>query len=120
MDIIRQNKKIIIGIIGVIALFVVYVFLKPDAKDGVPIVSSSSTAGGEPEVNRDILALLTDLKSIKIDRTFFEAPTLRTLYDFSVPLIDEPKGRANPFAPIGVGGASVGTTTKKTVQQGGF
>lgn len=126
MDILRQNKKIIIGILGVIVLFVVYVLLKPDAKGGAPIVSSSSTAGDEPEVSRDILALLVDLKSIKIDRTFFETPALRTLQDFSVPLVEEPRGRANPFAPVGVGGAHTSTTTttttttKKTPLHGSF
>lgn len=113
MELFKDHKNIFIGIGIVIILFIGYSFVKPDsnAKKEVQVVSSQ--AGGQtPAASREIVALLADLKSIKIKRDFFSEPAFRSLYDFSTPVPDEPRGRTNPFAPVGSDAVPTGTPTK--------
>lgn len=116
MEFLKSHKNIVIGIVVVLVLFIGYSFVKPDASDPTtPTVSSSVAAPtGDLTASRDIIALLVDLRAIKIQPDFFSDPALRSLEDFSVPLVDEPRGRANPFAPIGVESTGIATTTKTT------
>ena len=53
-------------------------------------------------VGSEILALLNDLKSIKIDGSIFASQMFIELQDFSVIIPEELKGRENPFDPIGI------------------
>ncbi len=53
------------------------------------------------EEGRAVLALLNDLRSLSLDETFFSNRIFMSLEDWSVVLVPEPMGRANPFAPIG-------------------
>jgi hypothetical protein len=46
------------------------------------------------------LEKLDQLKS-KLNDDLFQTAVFQSLVDYSLPLPDEPKGRANPFAPIG-------------------
>jgi len=105
MDTIKNHKNIFIGIGFVIVLFIGYSLIKPDTNSvqKVPLVSSQ-TATQEPAVKREIIALLVDLQSIRIKSDFFSDQAFRSLYDFSTPIPDEPRGRTNPFAPVAPGG----------------
>ena len=53
------------------------------------------------EVGADILLLVDKLKAVNIDSSVFSGPLYSGLVDQSVPLIEEFKGRLNPFATIG-------------------
>ena len=44
--------------------------------------------------------LLDVLQSLRLDISFFDNPAFRALKDGTVPLVSEPVGRANPFAPL--------------------
>ena len=69
------------------------------------------------EEGGDLIALLLELKSIKLDTAILQNPTFLTLQDFSVTLIPEPVGRVNPFAPLGDNAprnTPVSTTTTAT------
>lgn len=107
MDFFKAHKNIFIGIGVVVVLFVLYsYFLKPDtaAITSQPVVSTQATVNpAQSAVGRDIIALLVDLKAIKIKSDFFSDPTFGSLQDFSTPIPDEPRGRANPFAPVSAG-----------------
>ena len=107
MEFFTKYKKILIGILVVVALFIAYAALKPK-KDGATAPITVEQAGGVPKEASDIVVLLSDLKTIKIDTSFFESPALRPLRDFALPLAEEPKGRVNPFAPFS--DAAVGET----------
>lgn len=100
MDTLRKHKKTL-GIIGVIIVaFVLYnFFLKPDGtQEGVV----SNTPSEQPQAGREILSLLIDLKEIQLNGELLRSQTFQSFEDFSVPIAPEPKGRPNPFAPVGV------------------
>lgn len=51
-------------------------------------------------------ALAGELGQISFDTSIFSDPRFKALIDFSAPTTSEPKGRADPFAPIpGVSGS---------------
>ncbi|MEI6345762.1 MAG: type 4a pilus biogenesis protein PilO [bacterium] len=68
-----------------------------------PMVSSKtspvSAAADDPKVK--VLLMLERLSSLKLDRGFFDSQLFKNLRDFGVEVVAEPKGRPNPFAPIG-------------------
>lgn len=61
------------------------------------VVSSQS------QIAQKITAQLDRLEQLKnkLSGDLFSDPIFNSLVDYSQPLPDEPKGRANPFAPIG-------------------
>jgi hypothetical protein len=97
-------KKIIIGIVGAIILFIVYaVFIKPDPS-ATPLVdngSDSNVSADAQLLGTQISQALLRIEQIKLDRSIFSSDIYRSLKDRSRPIIDEPMGRPNPFAPLG-------------------
>lgn len=67
-----------------------------------PYTTANPDFSGTPIVGQDILSLVTKLKTISLDQSFFSSPLFIRLQDFSVTLFPESQGRPNPFAPIGV------------------
>lgn len=96
----QKYKKGIVVIVIIILLFIVYsMFLK---KDDEPVLSTASAAGTQLSAeNSELISLLSQLRSINLNREIFTDETFRSLSDFSVILIPEPVSRPNPFAPIG-------------------
>lgn len=100
MDTLRKHKKIL-GIIGVaVVAFALYnFFLKPDGtEEGVV----SNAPSQQPQAGREILSLLIDLKEIQLNGELFQSNAFQSFEDFSIPIAPEPKGRPNPFAPVGI------------------
>jgi hypothetical protein len=60
------------------------------------------SAQGTAFSGRDFLRTLVNLQSLKLNDAIFSSAVFTSLIDFSVPLQPEPKGRANPFLPIGL------------------
>lgn len=100
-----QNKKIIVAGFVLFAVFAyANIFHKETRAQEEPLVTPDPPPAGQNEGNqkgREILALLADLKKIQLDGSIFDDPKFQELQDFSRELIPEPKGRPNPFAPIG-------------------
>jgi hypothetical protein len=98
-------KKIILLILLAIVLFVVYaVFIKKDptnTSDGNLITGGGVLSEDARALGNQISQALLRLEQIKLDRNIFTNNIYVTLVDRSEPIIDEPIGRPNPFAPIG-------------------
>lgn len=95
MDIIKDNKNIIVGlIIFAIAFFVYNAFLR---SDGSLLLSAPSTTG----TGAALLKMSEDLKQTDLSQELFSSPGFVRLADFTVPVPDLPLGRPNPFSPIG-------------------
>lgn len=66
--------------------------------------NSALLQGSSPDVSDnvgvEVLTLLNQIQSLKIDSTLFSEPVYKTLVDYSVPIPAQPIGRTNPFAPI--------------------
>lgn len=113
LAILKQNKILFIVLAVVIVLFVGYAMSDKTPEPG-PLQKQS--ASGSSDVEQEILQLLMDVQSIRLDSSIFQDPAFATLRDFSREIVQEPSGRENPFAPVGgaaVAGAVVdfGTST---------
>jgi len=96
----KQSKKIflIIGLFVFAALGMFFSGDKSFAQDSLISVETASNAAGTGE---EILALLAEFSVIKLDDAIFTDPIFLSLKDYHVDLVQEPKQRDNPFAPIG-------------------
>ena len=106
-------KNIIIGVVLVIALFLIYIFFikKGPATDatltssGAPVSDGTDVSGATgdmSQVSKDFVSLLLSVKSIKLDDSLLKNPAFVSLQDSSIILTqDGNEGRLNPFAPIG-------------------
>jgi hypothetical protein len=100
----NNKKTIIAGILVFAAAISSHVFQnETQAQEPLVVPDTASSLGGEGtnQAGREILALLADMKSVRLDESIFSDPMFQSLQDISVELIAEPKGRPNPFAPIG-------------------
>lgn len=98
MSIFTRFKNIFIILVVVAAAFVAYSVFFTGGNTGaltVQEVDPSQTA-----VEQELIALLLQLKSIKLDPSLFDNADFQSLQDFSQGLVPEPVGRPNPFSPL--------------------
>jgi hypothetical protein len=96
----KKYKNIILIIIIFAIAFIGYTLLF--GKDRNEAVLSSESTGEMSVVEGDLVSLLIELRSVKLDDSIFSNPAFRSLRDFSQELVPEPVGRRNPFAPLGI------------------
>jgi hypothetical protein len=97
----KQSKKtfLLIGLFVFAALGMFFSGDKSFAQDSqISVETASNAAAGTGE---EILALLAEFSVIKLDDAIFTDPIFLSLKDYHVDLVQEPKQRDNPFAPIG-------------------
>lgn len=95
-----SKVKKIIGIVVIIVLgFIGYRFFFVSEPE--PALESQNVSN--QSVGRELLTLLSTLQSLELDGEVLEDPDFLSLEDFSVSVSENPLGRRNPFAPIGVG-----------------
>ena len=122
--------KNIIIFTAIAATFVlIYIFfIRPSPEEENLVVSPSTTIlpdiGGSstssqvvaPLVAKDFLALLLNVKNIKLDDAILSDPAFLTLRDSSIVLIpDGNEGRPNPFAKFGNDAVTMPTTPTSPV-----
>lgn len=112
-------RNIIIFIVIAAAFILIYIFfIKPSSQEANLVTSTpsaslpdmnnsplSSDTGNTSDtslVARDFLALLLNVKNIKLNDAIFSDPTFGSLRDSSIVLVpDGTEGRPNPFAQFG-------------------
>lgn len=94
-------------ILILIIAFVVYaVFFKDDPQLD-PLVSGKNSTPGlavgadTKVIANEIFQSLTRIESLTLDRVIFTNPIFQSLNDRGEPILPEPIGRRNPFAPLG-------------------
>lgn len=113
MDFFKKNKKAVIGTLAVVGIFLIYTFFFRPSTD--PEVLQSDQTFSSPQVpGRDLIVILRRLEGIALDGSVFQSDAFRSLTDFSIPLVKEPIGRDNPFAPVGFEGVDAASTSVKT------
>jgi hypothetical protein len=102
-------KKIIVLIV-VIAVggFLAYNFFGKSDEPETGLVRNESV-----KVGADLLAALATLDTLRLDTDFFKDQTFRRLVNFSRDIPAQPKGRSNPFAPIGAANLPATTTNNQ-------
>lgn len=64
-----------------------------------PAITTTPVVGASTG-DQTLIATLLQLRSVKLDGTVFTDPAFTALQDFSTPIVPEPVGRPNPFAPL--------------------
>ncbi len=114
-ELLQKYKKLFIALLVVVLVFIGFQFFKGNTDTSG--LTSQPVAGVVPEEGGDLISLLLELKSIKLDTSILQNPVFLTLQDFSVELASEPVGRLNPFAPIGVGASPAGSATETAEEE---
>lgn len=98
-------KKIIITVVIIGLIYFVYsMFFKKSENDalisGTNTFTPSRNLAETQLLGNQITQALIRIESLNLDRGVFENPIFRSLVDRSEPIIEEPVGRTNPFAPL--------------------
>lgn len=106
MELLKKNFPLI-GIIIIVILGAAWYALSSGSGTDAPVevteggVLVATQGDPEAEADPDVLKLLLDMRAIKLDGRLFKAPAFRALQDTGKQILAEPKGRQNPFAPVG-------------------
>ena len=93
MDFLSKNKGLLgTGIILILALFIY------NMMSGSAAPTSEAPAA---DIGADLLKVADNISKATLSQELFSTTGYRILSDFSTPLIEEPLGRPNPFAPLG-------------------
>lgn len=109
MQSLLQHKLILI-LLGFALAGLIWYGLSPSSPEG-DLVSSAGTENAQ--VDQGLVPTLLTLRAVKLDGTIFSAPAFTRLKDISTEIIEEPVGRANPFAPLSAR-TTTGTSTQTT------
>ncbi len=93
-----KSSLIIVAII-VIAL-IAYFYYKGNGSSSNSTSLLTQTSTDSSIIGSQILGLLNQIQSLRIDASLFADPGYQTLRDFSVAIPPENVGRTNPFAPL--------------------
>lgn len=104
-----MNSKAIYIIIGLVVIGAVLYFTMSSGSSTPASGTLSVDVANAADVNvgDDVLILLGQINSLKIDKDFFTDPkhpsyaAYKSLVDYTVPIPQQNVGRANPFAPFG-------------------
>jgi hypothetical protein len=93
----------IIGIILVVCAVGYYFYSQsnaPVSPDSSLTLTTTSSDGTSGIIGSNVLSLLSEIKGLNIDTSFFQTPVYESLTDFSVTIPAEPVGKSNPFTPL--------------------
>lgn len=94
-------KNLTIGAVVIGVSFMAYSFFINKSDEGDSSITSTPSAVESNQVENttggQILKILSNLKTIKIDKGFFSEASFVELQDYSVNLTEEQTGRENPF-----------------------
>lgn len=92
-----KRLKIFIALAIILVLVLLYVLLSPKlSRNNEPTSVISKEQISQAQETLNILSLLN---IINLDVGFFENPSFKSLYSFSVELLPPELGKNNPFAP---------------------
>ncbi len=96
MKSLAKNKSSILAIIiFILAIFVYKSFFQSSAEE-MQLTNNAQEAG------KDVLELNRSLQAVTLDTSLFNTAEYKTFTDWTPVLpSDPPRGRSNPFAPIG-------------------
>jgi len=107
----------IIGILIVVCAVGYYFYNASNTAPASPDSSLTLTtagANGDGSVGSNVLSLLSEIKGLNIDTSFFQTSVYESLTDFSVTIPSEPVGKSNPFLPLNGSVISVPAPTTLT------
>jgi len=106
------NKNWIWLVIIIVVAAVGYFYVNGSGAGSSSTLSATSDANAA--VGAQVLGLLNQIQSLRIDTTIFNDPGYKTLRDYSVVIPPVNVGRPNPFAPL----PGIGTNSSTTPSLG--
>lgn len=103
-----KNIIIIAAIIGI--ALIAYSFLRPDPT-AESLLETTQRQSSAQVLGDEITSAINQINSLKLERGVLDDPVVKNLIDHSKPIIPEPIGRENPFAPITSDGSDTPATT---------
>jgi hypothetical protein len=106
MSLFARNKLLLI-LLGLVVLGVSWYFFSgsSDTPDLLETTVGPAGLSANPQ-EADLVQTLLALRAVSLSGTIFNDPAFMSLRDFGTQIIPEPVGRQNPFAPLGVSGAT--------------
>ncbi len=94
----KSSIKSIIIFVGIIVLAILgYFYFSGSPKDSASQLTSSGTPSPATVVATRVLTLLNQTSSLHIDPALFKSAIYKSLVDHTVPVVEQPVGKANPF-----------------------
>ncbi|MBU6231877.1 MAG: hypothetical protein KGI45_00865 [Patescibacteria group bacterium] len=94
----KSSKKTLVTVIVIIVIAALGYFYYEGT---IPAVGGNVSISPEDQaVATQVLSLLSQMQSLRIDTSLFNDPAYKTLQDDTVPIPALNVGRPNPFAPI--------------------
>jgi hypothetical protein len=102
-ELFSKYKNIFLILIISVAIFVVYtIFFAGKDFSSNSLLGSSSQNQESVAIGKEFLNILSELKTLDLDRSLFDKKSFIILRDFSQTVEPQPSGRPNPFSPIGI------------------
>jgi hypothetical protein len=100
MQWIKQHLALFLG--AIVVLCALFFYFMSSSTPSAPILTSSAPTGSPSADSSDqeLVSTLLALRAVTLSGTIFQDPAFISLIDFSTPIIPEPVGRDNPFAPL--------------------
>jgi len=93
-------KNLLIALGLAVALWLGYQFFM--SQEEAALVSEGDFVATEASRNtQEFLLRLQQLRDLEFDQSLFSDGRFRSLVDYRKDIVEEPVGRANPFAPVG-------------------
>jgi len=93
-------KSTVIVIVVIAIVLIAYFYYKGKSAPSASSSLLTQTSTDSSQVGTQVLGLLNQIQSLRIDSTLFADPGYQTLRDYSVEIPPENVGRDNPFAPL--------------------
>lgn len=91
----KKNIIIIVVILLAVGVFFYWNGSKPSAD-----ASLLQTSPTDANIGANVLSLLNQIQSLRIDTSLFKNPAFQSFQDYTVSIPPVNVGRQNPFAPI--------------------
>ncbi len=108
---IKQNR-LLTFIVAIFVFAVVYYAFFASKGDSNSLLSSSASANPSAQ-SQQLLVVLANLRTIRLNDAVFRDPVFLSLNDFGVVITPQNVGRRNPFAPFSPGATDVPSAAAK-------
>ena len=116
MNIFANNKLIII--VAVIAIMGALWFGFSSSSPSPAILGTENAIGAVSDEDKDIVETLLKLRAVTLSGTIFSSQVFLGLEDFSTEIMQEPVGRADPFAPLSAQSSQSASAVSGTANSG--
>ena len=119
----QSSNKTVFLAAGIIIVLVAgyFVFFKGKDKPDDTLTSTPGAPGqlgitGAKNPGADLLPYLAQLNSLQLNGAIFNSAAYKSLQDYTIVILEQPKGRPNPFAPVPKEAKASATTKRTNIQ----